>query len=35
MRGISDTFLVSSGQEEKLGMRGISDVTFLASSGQG
>ena len=34
MRGISDTFLVSSGQEEKLGMRGISD-TFLASSGQG
>ena len=33
MRGISDTFLVSSGQEEKLGMRGISD-TFLVSSGQ-
>ena len=32
MRGISDTFLVLSGQEEKLGMRGISD-TFLVSSG--
>ena len=32
MRGISDTFLVSSGQGEKLGMRGISD-TFLVSSG--
>ena len=34
MRGNSDTFLVSSGQEEKLGIRGISD-TFLVLTGQG